>query len=326
MAKKKTEDKATKTDSTFLDASFIRDNPKEILHVSPSVDAALGGGIPKGSWVIIGAKPKFGKSSLIVHSIAKFLNQFPDSEALYVDTEHRLKPFHLSHPLLDVSRLHVLQSTKGNILSSEDFLTQTELWIKDHPDSIVVVDSTSSLCSSAEQVMDSISGDIRGKGPKILAHFCRKMAPIIPIQDTILVLVTHLIANTSGYGSPFNEDSGTKIQYQSDVKLRGKGLEKWEKDGKQIGQIMNWNVEWSALGPPGGEIKSYLRYNHGIDEVMELVEQAINFGLIVKGGAWFTCNFDGEEKKLQGQDNLCEFIRSEPKYVESLTEQVREFL
>lgn len=326
MAKKK-EDKEDSNSGVMIDASFIKDRPRDVLHVSPASDIGLGGGIPKGSWVIFSGKPKFGKSTKAIHCIAKFLKQFPDSKALYVDTEHRLKRFHLSHPLLDINRLQILQSQKGKILDAEEHLTQVELYIKDNPDSIIVIDSTSALCSSSEQIMDKISGDIRSKGPKILAHFCRKMASVVPVQDTIIIMITHLIANTSGYGSPYLEDSGNKIQYQSDVKLRGKSVEKWEDKETQIGQIISWNVEWAALGPPGQIIKNYFRYNNGIDETMELIEQAINFGMITKGGAWFTCDFMSElgelPQKAQGQEKLHQLISSDQRYIDCLQDQIK---
>jgi hypothetical protein len=48
----------------------------------------------------------------------------------------------------------------------------------------------------------------------------RKNAAYISINKITLIIVQHLITNTSGYGAPFLEDGGQKIKYQADVKLR----------------------------------------------------------------------------------------------------------
>ena len=53
-----------------------------------------------------------------------------------------------------------------------------------------------------------------------MASFCRKLGNVVPVNRSIVWIIQHLIANTSGYGSPFMEDGGNKIVYQGDVKIR----------------------------------------------------------------------------------------------------------
>lgn len=288
MAKKKNEILES-VENLILGSDFLSDK-KEILRVSPAFDVGLGGGIPQGSWVILTGKPKLGKSSAAIHMVAKFLQQFPQGNALYVDVETRLKEINLRNQFLDVSRLDIMRSQQDDILQAEEFLTRTENYIKSNPNSIVVVDSVSSLCSTTEYT-DPIKGTTRSLGPKLMANFTRKMAPIIPVQNCIIILITHQIANTSGYGSPFSEDGGNKIQYQADIKLKCKNKEEWLDGTKNIGQVVNWNVEFSALGPPGMSISSCFRYNYGLDEGMELARIGVDFGLITRGGSWYNATF-----------------------------------
>jgi len=65
-----------------------------------------------------------------------------------------------------------------------------------------------------------------------------------------------------------------------------------------------------------------LMYDYGIDEIMDLVDVAMKYGIIQKAGAWF--NFvdtdtgevitdeSGKEIKLQGQPNVIQYLRDNP--------------
>lgn len=256
-----------------------------------------------------------------MHMIARFLQQFENSQALFVDVESRLKEQTLSNIFLDKDRLQILTSSEDEILHAEQLLERTESWVKSNKKSIVVIDSTSAMCSQKEYV-DPISGNIRSLGPKLMATFTRKMAPIVPIQNCIMILITHLIANTSGYGSPFTEDSGNKIQYQSDVKLRCRRNEDWLINDKLMGQKNEWSVEWSAIGPPGATINSYLQYNYGLDDTMEIVDLAIQLGLVAKAGAWFTVG----DLKVQGMNGVYDLFQNDVELRQNTLKEIHEIL
>lgn len=75
-----------------------------------------------------------------------------------------------------------------------------------------------------------------------------------------------------------------------------------------------------------------LMYDYGVDELTDLVEVAMKYGIINKSGAWF--NFvdvetgevvtdeNGKEIKLQGLANVIDFIRNDEIMLEELREQV----
>jgi hypothetical protein len=104
------------------------------------------------------------------------------------------------------------------------------------------------------------------------------------------------------------------------------------------------------MGPPGGQVQSYIRYGHGIDKTQEILTLALDLGLIDKSGAWFTCTFlqflkdtakeifpdidvEKEEElfsvkagKFQGQNKLYEFLRTNPVLVDFLETMIKEDL
>lgn len=300
-------------DGVMIGAQSLAEKDTQIIPVSPAADIGLSGGIPEGSWVAFSGKEKSGKTTLALH-IASKAQQVANGQrpTFLLDVEHRIKPMHLkgikglklAEDQNDRTGLRVIRSTQSKIMSAEEFLTGATNIIKDNPGCVLIIDSTSALCSQKEQI-SSISGSTRALGPKMLAAFCRQMGPVVPVNDAIVISIQHLIANTSGFGPSQWEDSGRKIQYQGDVKLRAKTVKAWEDEGIQIGQAVDWSVMWSALGPPGGSINSWIRYGIGIDETRELMDLAMDFGLLRASGSWIYLDYLLEEEH-EAVDAFCE--------------------
>lgn len=314
--------------SLFVPVSSIMNRNPVIIPVSPKLDIGLSGGIPEGVWVSISGKPKAGKTVTAL-TIAANAQRLYKKKVYYLDVEGRINPKTLSGIAgLDLSpeMFELLQSKEGKILSAEDFLNTADHLIKTEPGIILIIDSMSALCSASEMAGD-VSGQLRSLGPKLMGSFCRKNANIVPIQRTTIIVMQHVIANTSGYGDPEMEDGGNKIKYQLDVKLKVKGFQKWlDTEKNQIGQSIDWSVEYSALGPPGAKVQSYLRYGIGIDKAWEIIDLACDLGLIATGGAWYTLTFQEDQKKICGQNAVWNYFNDNPDKYELLNSKIKEMM
>lgn len=303
----------------------LKDETKIIIPVSPSLDRVLSGGIPEGSWVILSGPEKMGKTTLALQIAANAQKEENGSKTVYyLDVEGRFKNMNLTTVKdFQPDMCEHIRSQFGKILSAEEYLEIAMEIIKSHPGCILIIDSASALCAAKESTGE-ITATARNDGPKLLATFCRQMGNVVPINNVTVIMIQHLIANTSGYGPTKMEDGGNKIKYQVDVKLRGKGAEKWlDTDKNQIGQLATWDVICSALGPPGGKVQNYVRYGYGIDETMELIELATDFGIINKAGAWYSFDFNGEEVKTQGMESMHVLLKTNPEKYQFVYEQVK---
>jgi recombination protein RecA len=135
------------------------------------------------------------------------------------------------------------------------------------------------------------------------------------------------MSNVTGYGAALQEKSGQALKYQSDVKLCAKKIEKWTTaDDRTIGQMIEWECQNTALNiAPWGKAKGCLRYGHGIDNVQELANMCVDFGLVEKGGSWFTIPLL-DNIKVQGIDNVREIIQKTEGAYDKLYAEVREIL
>lgn len=249
-------------------------------------------------------------------------------EVYYLNIEGRLKQRDLlGIKGLDLSRFHIIGSQQGKILHAEEYLQIAERIINEVPGSIVIIDSYSALCTEAEITSDMDKMQ-RADGAKLLAKFCRKVSNVIPVNKNIVIGITHLMGNPTGYGAEFKEKSGQGIAYQTDVKLRAKSSKPWSlgADDTQIGQEVEWQVICSALGPPGGVAKSFIRYGEGIDKLTELVNLASDVGVINKGGAWYTIKTSKDSHKFQGAEKTRLFLMENPEIAKEVENSVKSVL
>jgi recombination protein RecA len=296
-------------EDVLIDANAVFSGERKIIPFTPSLDLSLCGGIPEGRWCIISGPPKCGKTTLALQ-IAANAQQLYGKDIYYGKVEGRLEKKNLKgiHNL-DADKIKVIQSVKGRILTAEDFITIFIQVIKKQPGCVLIIDSASALCSEKEMI-DDVTAQTRNLGPKLLATFCRQMGNVVPVQDTLVIIIQHIITNTSGHGAKYMEDGGLKIQFQDDVKLRAKYFEKWKEGENLIGQKVHWDIVYSALGPPGGEVEGYLRYGYGFDKEMELLSIACDYGLVEKAGSWYTIIETNE--KFQGLYKGANLLREKP--------------
>lgn len=259
----------------------------------------------------------------------------------YLNVEGRLKEMNLRGTIgLDFDKMTIIRSTAEKILSAKDYLTLAMQAINTHPGCLVIIDSVSALCDEKE-MDEGVGYENRGAGNKIFAGFCRQAANIVPVRNCIVWAIMHLTQSQTGYGGYVEKGSRT-LQYQADVQMRVKYDRPWKVgvsgSEKQIGQQVHWLIESCALGPPGMEVDSYIRYGVGVDRVFEAINLGVQLGLVGKAGAWMSLdymerhvNLLGLEKwgdeavkktKTQGAEKLYKLLQENPLWIEVLEKEI----
>lgn len=227
---------------------------------------------------------------------------------------------------MDYSRFNVIRSEVGQILTAQDFLSIAEVYIREVPGSIHIIDSFSSLCT-AEEATSEMDKMLRADGPKLLSKFCRKICQVIPVNKNIVIGITHLMGNPTGYGAAFKEKSGESISYQADVKLRATTFKHYtgtgDENGTPVGNEIEWKVVTSAIGPPGQVVTSFIRFGEGIDKAKEVINIASDIGLVKKSGAWYEYDNAGEIIKLQGMEKFRAYFVEHPTLIDDLNKKIR---
>ena len=323
-------------DNVFVSGDCIVNRNQIVIPVSPKIDVMINGGIPEGSLVVATGPPKVGKTSMCLHFAGmaqkpEFDSKWGPRHVFFHNIEMRLKKRDLEgidHLQLTKDRFTSIESGEGNILTAEKHAEIAIDLMNACPGSIFVFDSFSTMLTQGR--MDSEIGKrFRDDTPLLLADFLRRIAPVIPINDIIVLGVTHMIANQGMGYAPWSEASGRKVQYHCDVKLKATHATPWivgkkkddENSGTQVGQKVNWRCDWSALGSPGTKCESDFRYGYGIDKECELIEVASDIDIIKNAGAWFT--FPNGEK-VQGKDKATTYLAERPELYDSIYREFRQ--
>ena len=307
------------------DPSSIIDQDLRLISVSPKLDIALGGGVPEGSLFIMTGPEKIGKT---VTALTFCANAQRDKRSVYYgNIEGRLRKRDLEgiNGLdTDSELLKIIGSTQGNILSAEKYLSIFDQLIHTEPNSICVIDSFSALSSDAELTGDLSDTQVMSV-QKVLAKFCRRISNVLPINKVTVVGITHLMANVNkfGRGKTKVEKSGSALKYQVDVKLHATHTSPIMQGDTQIGQTVHWQVITSAIGAPGQKVSSHIKYGRGIWKEMELADLLVDFGTVIKSGAWLTLP-NGE--KLQGKNNLAKYLEENPEEYLTFEDQIFEMV
>lgn len=309
-------------ENIIVPGTFVLQNKKKILSVSPMFDSSLGG-LPEGSWVTLAGPPGCGKTTLALNIGASA--QADGRLVFYIDAEGRLKVMNLEGVEgLNAEQVRIIRSTEDRQLTGEDYLNIGTNILKAHRGSVLIIDSASALCA-ANEMTSEVTGSSRSANPKTLGNFCRKNAGIVSTMNNVVIIIKHVISNTSGYGSPWMEDGGVKVKYQADIQLRTtKSPEMWEENKSIVGQIVEWDVLKYALPLKNNvrKFKTYIRYGVGVDKLTETIQLALDYGIIDAAGAWYSFEIDGQKQKFQGQAKLYEGLKQDTKSLISIQEQV----
>lgn len=321
----------------------IVDKPKAIIPVSPALDLAHSGGWQEGSFITLIGPPRSGKTTTALHFAARAQKpEWGGRKVVFCEAEARLEKRDLTGiPGLEIDDPDKFirigpsppvenadgTTTPGKILTAEEYLTIIGMYLERCVGLVLILDSISILCEEAEWI-GGVTTETRGGAQKIFARFMRRMAQVIPTNRHIFVGTVHLMANTSGRGSPNVAKMANSADYGLFTMLRATHFEflKEGESGHPYGQKVHWRCDRSPIGPPGIKVESYLRYGEGIDEIAENIEFGEQMKFIDKSGAWYTLPFIDGGPKAQGKNNLRQLIKSHPEWAIELDKKVRQGL
>jgi recombination protein RecA len=310
-------------DGLLLSGQHLIDNPKKVISFSPAIDIMLGGGVPVGSIVVITGPEKIGKTVSSLHLAAKA--QMEGMLVVYFDIEHRIKPRDLLGIYhLNPRTMHLIQSTHDNPLTVSTVLTMATDFLHSDPNCFIVFDSISQFCADS-RLETEIGKQQYAPEAAAMADFLRRSRNLISVQDSILVCITQQMANLNSMGAALQETGGRKVKYAMDIRMQAYKREEL-KVGEQdpYGQRVFWKQSSTALeAGPGRKCRSYIRFGHGIDETMELVDMGLVFAKVKKKGSWYFLASD-PDKKSQGENKFRQYLTDNPDKLELLQKEINE--
>ena len=283
---------------------------------SISLDMALGiGGLPRGRIVEIYGPEASGKTTLALHCIAEA--QKGGGEVAFIDVEHALDPVYAKALGVDIDSLLVSQPDTG-----EQALEICEALVRSGAIDCVVVDSVAAMVPRAE--IEGEMGDAHvGLQARLMSQAMRKLTGIIGKTGTVVIFINQLRLKVGiVYGNPEVTAGGYAQKYYSFVRIDVRRTEQLkDSSGAVIGSRTRAKVVKNKVAPPFREAYFDIMFGEGISKSGELLDLAVQLGIVQKSGAWFGY---GETRLGQGRDNTKIYLEEHPELFAEIEKQVRE--
>ncbi|MDM5144559.1 Protein RecA [Lactococcus lactis] len=285
---------------------------------SLALDIALGaGGYPKGRIVEIYGPESSGKTTVALHAVAAV--QKEGGIAAFIDAENALDPEYAKALGVNIDELLLSQPDYG-----EQGLQIAEKLITSGAVDLVVIDSVAALVPKAE--IDGEIGDSSvGLQARMMSQAMRKLAGHINKTKTTAIFINQLREKVGVmFGSPETTPGGRALKFYASVRLDVRGSTKIEEgsgDNKtQIGKITKIKVVKNKVAPPFKVALVDIMFGEGISRTGELLNIAVDEGIIKKSGAWFAYN---DEKIGQGAEKAKNYLKEHQEIFDEIDHKVR---
>jgi len=284
---------------------------------SLALDAALGiGGIPRGRITEIYGPEASGKTTLALHVIAEA--QKSGGLAAFIDAEHALDAVYASRLGVDVDALLVSQPDTG-----EQALDIVEVLVRSGALDVIVIDSVAALVPKAE--LEGDMGDApMGMQARLMSQGLRKLTAVVSKAHTSVLFINQLRQKIGVvFGNPEVTTGGNALKFYSSVRLDIRRTNALKRGEEVIGNRTRVRVVKNKLAPPFRQAEFDMLYGQGMSRTGELLDLALQQGLIEKKGSWFAYN---SMQIGQGREQAKAFLQASSEVTTTLELQIRKDL
>lgn len=284
---------------------------------SMALDIALGiGGVPRGRIIEIYGPESSGKTTVALHIVAEA--QKLGGEAAFIDAEHALDPVYAENLGVRIDDLIVSQPDTG-----EQALEITEQLVRSGAIDVIVIDSVAALVPKQE--IEGLMGDSHvGLQARLMSQALRKLTSVVSKSNTTAIFINQLREKVGVmYGNPETTAGGRALKYYASVRIDVRRVEALKGEGGAIGNHTKAKVVKNKVAPPFKEAEFDIIYGKGISKEGNVLDVAVDLGIVKKSGSWFSYN---DEKLGQGRDTVRKLLEDNSELCAEIDKKVREKL
>ncbi|MGD8396662.1 MAG: recombinase RecA [Candidatus Eiseniibacteriota bacterium] len=284
---------------------------------SIGLDLALGiGGVPRGRVVEIYGPESSGKTTLTLSIIANA--QRLGGQVVFIDAEHALDAQYAGKLGVDIENLHVAQPNTG-----EEALEIAETLVRSGAVDVVAVDSVAALVPKAE--IEGEMGDSHmGLQARLMSQALRKLTAAISKSRTCVIFINQIRMQIGVmFGNPETTTGGRALKFYSSVRIDIRRIGAIKEREEVIGSRVRCKVVKNKVAAPFRKAEFDIIYPRGISRSGELLDLAVEKGIVQKSGTWFSY---GDERLGQGRENARQFFDEHADVAATVEAELRKLL
>ena len=313
------EDALKQIEKTFGKGSIMKlgDRPDVEMDAISSgsllIDEALGvGGYPRGRIIEIYGPESSGKTTLALHAIAEA--QKCGGKAAFIDAEHSIDPEYARNLGVNIDDLILAQPDSG-----EQALDIVDMLVNSKALDIIIVDSVAALVPQAE--LDGVMSDsLVGSQARLMSKAMRKLAGILNKSNCTVIFINQLREKVGVlYGNPETTSGGRALKFYASVRIDIRRSDAIKDGSTIIGNVCTVKVVKNKVAPPFKTCKIDIIYGKGISKEGEILDTAVNLGIIKKSGSWYEYN---DRRLGQGRETLKEYLKQNKDLQDEILEKI----
>jgi recombination protein RecA len=222
-------------------------------------------------------------------------------DTLWCDSEFSFTEDYAKKLGVDCDSLDLIQGRYA-----EENLDAIEEWADKHKGAVMVLDSIGGLLPRQEAEKGADGKTIGGQA-KLIATFCRKIVPILAINNCALIVLNHQF--TDIMSGRLKTSGGEKLAYAKSVWLMLRSGNKRVMSGKQqVGLVIEAEIRKNKLAPTVKQkCELTMLFGEGFSAEADLLQELLDSGEVTKKGNTY---FRGTEKLGVGLTKAREALKA----------------
>jgi recombination protein RecA len=204
--------------------------------------------------------------------------------------------------------------------TGEQALEIAETLVRSGALDVLVVDSVAALVPKAE--LEGEMGDAQmGLQARLMSQALRKLTGSISKSRTTVIFINQLRMKIGVFfGSPETTTGGNALKFYSSMRLDIRKMASIKMGQEIVGFRTKVKVVKNKVAPPFRETEFDIIFGEGISREGDILDLAVENGIIEKSGAWYSYNGD---RVGQGRDNSRIFLKENKDLLKQLEDEVR---
>jgi recombination protein RecA len=230
--------------------------------------------------------------------------------AAFIDAEHAMDPTWARKLGVNLDQLLISQPDTG-----EQALEICELLVRSNAVDVIVIDSVAALVPRAE-IEGEMGDQHMGLQARLMSQALRKLVGCVSKSRTCILFINQIRMKIGiMFGNPETTPGGNALKFYSSVRIDVRRVNTLKEGDVAVGSRTRARVVKNKVAPPFRTAEFDIMFDHGISYFGDLIDLAVEQGVIEKQGSWLSC---GEVRLGQGREQAKKFLQDNADLAEEI--------